>query len=182
TTPAAPPPHSPRPARPARPPGNRPHASSQPCRPPARRRPRPPASSPPPRPDAPSVPRPPRTPGAPSAAPSPARAPPPRRRTAGTARQHASPRHGEAAMTSDTASQIAYLARVLKAPALRDSAERLAATARENGWTHAEYLAACLEAEVATRSAHGAANRIRAAGFPARKNIEDFEFRHQRAV
>ena len=34
-------------------------------------------------------------------------------------------------MTSDTASQIAYLARVLKAPALRDSAERLAAAARE---------------------------------------------------
>ena len=75
-------------------------------------------------------------------------------------------------MTSDTASQIAYLARALKAPALRDSAERLAATAREAGWTHQEYLAACLEAEAATRSAHGAANRIRAAGFPARKTIE----------
>ena len=78
--------------------------------------------------------------------------------------------------SSDTASQIAYLARVLKAPALRDSAERLAAAARDGGWTHQEYLAACLEAEVATRSAHGAANRIRAAGFPARKTIEDFEF------
>jgi hypothetical protein len=37
-------------------------------------------------------------------------------------------------MTSDTASQIAYLARALKAPALRDSAGRLAATAREAGW------------------------------------------------
>ena len=64
-------------------------------------------------------------------------------------------------MTSDTASQIAYLARALKAPALRDSAGRLAATARDSGWTHQEYLAACLEAEVATRSAHGAENRIR---------------------
>ena len=83
---------------------------------------------------------------------------------------------------SDTAAQIAYLARVLKAPALRESAERLAATARENGWTHAEYLAACLEAEVATRSAHGAANRIGAAGFPARKTLEDFDFDHQRSV
>jgi hypothetical protein len=49
-------------------------------------------------------------------------------------------------MTSDTASQIAYLARVLKAPSLRDSAERLAAAARDGGWTHQEYLAACLEA------------------------------------
>lgn len=34
-------------------------------------------------------------------------------------------------MSSDTASQIAYLARVLKAPSLRDSAERLAAAARD---------------------------------------------------
>ncbi len=85
-------------------------------------------------------------------------------------------------MTSDTASQVAYLARVLKAPALRESAERLAAAARDGGWTHQEYLAACLEAEVATRAAHGAANRIRAAGFPARKTIEDFDFDHQRSV
>ena len=85
-------------------------------------------------------------------------------------------------MTSDTAAQIAYLARVLKAPALRDSAERLAERARTDGWTHQEYLAACLEAEAATRSAHGAQNRIRAAGFPARKTIEDFDFDHQRSV
>jgi len=85
-------------------------------------------------------------------------------------------------MTSDTASQIAYLARALKAPALRDSAERLAERARADGWTHQEYLAACLDAEVATRSAHGAANRTRAAGFPARKTIEDFDFDHQRSV
>jgi len=84
--------------------------------------------------------------------------------------------------SSDTASQIAYLARVLKAPALRDSAERLAAAARDSGWTHQEYLAACLEAEAATRSAHGAENRIRAAGFAARKTIEDFDFDHQRSV
>ena len=85
-------------------------------------------------------------------------------------------------MTSDTASQIAYLARILKAPALLESAARLAERARADGWTHQEYLAACLEAEAATRSAHGAANRIRAAGFPARKTIEDFDFDHQRSV
>ena len=84
--------------------------------------------------------------------------------------------------SSDTAAQIAYLARVLKAPALRESAERLAAAAQDGGWTHQEYLAACLEAEIATRSAHGAQNRIRAAGFPARKMIEDFDFDHQRSV
>ena len=85
-------------------------------------------------------------------------------------------------MTSDTGSQIAYLTRVLKAPALRESAGRLAERARADGWTHQEYLAACLEAEVATRGAHGAANRIRAAGFAARKTIEEFDFDHQRSV
>jgi DNA replication protein DnaC len=84
--------------------------------------------------------------------------------------------------SSDTASQIAYLTRALKAPALRDSAARLADRARTDGWTHQEYLAACLQAEVATRDAHGAEGRIRAAGFPARKTIEDFDFGHQRSV
>ena len=85
-------------------------------------------------------------------------------------------------MTGGTESQIAYLARVLKAPALRDSAGRLADRAKADGRTHQEYLAACLEAEVATRDAHGAENRIRAAGFAARKTIEDFGFDHQRPV
>ena len=46
---------------------------------------------------------------------------------------------------SDTASQIAYLARVLKAPALRESAERLAAAALDDGWTHQEYLVSAYE-------------------------------------
>ena len=55
-------------------------------------------------------------------------------------------------MTSDTASRIAYLTRVLKGPTLRDSAERLAERARADSWTHQEYLAACLEAEAATRA------------------------------
>jgi DNA replication protein DnaC len=85
-------------------------------------------------------------------------------------------------MTSDTASQIACLSRVLKAPALRESAQRLAGRAQADNWTHQEYLAACLEAEAATRSAHGAQNRIRAAAFPARKMIDDFDFDHQRSV
>lgn len=85
-------------------------------------------------------------------------------------------------MTDDPASQVAYLARVLKAPALAESSRRLAGTARDQEWSHGEYLAACLEAEVNARAAHGAQNRIRAAGFPARKTIEDFDFDHQRSV
>ncbi|MGH3468001.1 MAG: IS21-like element helper ATPase IstB [Thermocrispum sp.] len=82
----------------------------------------------------------------------------------------------------DVTSELAYLTRALKAPALRDAAARLADNAREQGWTHEEYLAACLQREVATRDAHGAEGRIKAAGFSARKTIEDFDFDHQRSA
>jgi hypothetical protein len=71
-------------------------------------------------------------------------------------------------MTSDTTmSQLAYLTRALRAPAIRDSAHRLAETAREHGWSHEDYLAAVLDREVAARAAHGADARIRRAGFGA---------------
>ena len=76
-----------------------------------------------------------------------------------------------------TASQLAYLTRVLRAPAIRDSLERLADTAREEGWSHEEYLAAVLGREVAAREAHGAEARIRRAGLP-RKTLEEFDFAH----
>ena len=99
------------------------------------------------------------------------------------ARQDPHPRdHGAAAMTTDTASQIAYLARVLKAPALRDSAERLADAPAPTAGPTRNTSPPAWKSEVATRSAHGADNRIRAAGFPARKTIEDFDFDHQRSV
>ncbi|MER6217510.1 hypothetical protein ABT213_26095 [Streptomyces sp. NPDC001674] len=60
----------------------------------------------------------------------------------------------------DVTSEIAYLTRALKAPALRDSVGRLADRARAEGWTHEEYLAACLQREVAARDSHGAEGRI----------------------
>jgi DNA replication protein DnaC len=66
----------------------------------------------------------------------------------------------------------------LRAPAIRDSAQRLADTAREQGWTHEDYLAAVLSREVAARDAHGAEARVRRAGLPARKTLEDFDFTH----
>jgi DNA replication protein DnaC len=50
------------------------------------------------------------------------------------------------------------------------------------GWTHEDYLAAVLEREVSARSASGAQLRIRAAGFPARKTLEDFDFDAQPAI
>src|ERR1700730_11624373 len=77
---------------------------------------------------------------------------------------------------------IAYLCRALKAPALSASFERLGERARAENWSHEEFLAACLEREVASRQDHGGENRIRAARFPARKSLEDFDFDHQRSL
>ncbi|WP_405089062.1 ATP-binding protein [Microbispora sp. NBC_01389] len=42
--------------------------------------------------------------------------------------------------------------------------------------------AACLQREVAARESHGGEARIRAARFPARKALEDFDFDHQRSL
>lgn len=78
--------------------------------------------------------------------------------------------------------QIHYLASALKAPRITESAARLADHARDSGWTHEDYLAAVLDREVAARHASGAQLRIRAAGFPARKALEEFDWDAQPAV
>src|SRR5436190_933986 len=80
------------------------------------------------------------------------------------------------------ASELAYLTRALKAPSLAGAVERLAERARAESWTHEEFPAACLQREVAAREAHGGEGRIRAARFPARKSLEDFDFDHQRSL
>ena len=77
---------------------------------------------------------------------------------------------------------LAYLCRALKAPTLARSVERLGERARADGWSHEEFLAACLEREVAARQSTGGEIRIRAARFPARKTLEDFDFDHQRSL
>jgi DNA replication protein DnaC len=82
----------------------------------------------------------------------------------------------------DVTSEIAYLTRALKAPSLAAAAARLAERARAEDWAYEEFLAACLQREVAAREAHGGEGRIRAARFPARKTIEDFDFDHQRSL
>jgi DNA replication protein DnaC len=70
----------------------------------------------------------------------------------------------------DLTSELAYLTRALKAPALRDAVSRLAARARAESWTHEEFLAACLQREVSARESHGGEGRIRAARFPPAKH------------
>src|SRR6187200_777227 len=82
----------------------------------------------------------------------------------------------------DLTAEITFLTRALKAPTLRESVARLAERAREESWTHEEFLAACLQREVSARESHGGEGRIRAAGFPARKSVEEFDFDHNRGL
>ena len=82
----------------------------------------------------------------------------------------------------DVRSELAYLSRALKAPSLADSIDRLAERARAESWTHEEFLAACLQREVAARESHGGEGRIRGARFPSRKSLEEFDFEHQRSL
>ena len=82
----------------------------------------------------------------------------------------------------DVAAEVAFLTRALKAPTLREAVPRLAERARAEGWSHEEYLAACLQREVAARESHGGEGRIRAARFPARKSLEEFDFDHARGL
>jgi hypothetical protein len=69
----------------------------------------------------------------------------------------------------DMTGEIAYLTQALKAPTLRDSAARLAERARSESWSHEEYLAACLQREVAARDAHGGEGR---SGLPGSRPVK----------
>jgi DNA replication protein DnaC len=82
----------------------------------------------------------------------------------------------------DLTAELVFLTWALKAPSLREAAGRLAERARAEGWSHEEFLAACLRREVAARESHGGEGRIRAARFPARKSLEEFDFDHARGL
>src|SRR5689334_24230908 len=82
----------------------------------------------------------------------------------------------------DLTAEVAFLTRALKAPTLRESVRRLAERARAESWSHEEFLVACLQREVSARESHGGEGRIRAARFPARKSLEEFNFEHARGL
>src|SRR3954462_108644 len=82
----------------------------------------------------------------------------------------------------DVISEVAFLTRALKAPTLREAVPRLAERARTEGWSHEEYLVACLQREVSARESHGGEGRIRAARLPARKSLEEFDYEHARGL
>jgi len=82
----------------------------------------------------------------------------------------------------DVTAEVAFLTRALKAPTLRESVARLAERARSESWSHEEFLVACLQREVSARESHGGEGRIRAARFPARKSVEEFDYEHARSL
>ena len=75
-------------------------------------------------------------------------------------------------------SMIAYLTRVLKTPTIGVFWHELAAQARDENWSHEEYLAALLQRQVADRESKGTVMRIRTAHFPQVKPLEDFNLDH----
>jgi DNA replication protein DnaC len=79
-------------------------------------------------------------------------------------------------------SELTHLFRALKAPAAARATPKLAERAREEDWPHERFLEAVLSTEVASRESHGGESRIKAARFPARKTLEEFDFTFQRSV
>lgn len=67
-------------------------------------------------------------------------------------------------------------ARPLKMPGLARAFEGLARQAREEGWTHEEYLYEVLAAELTSRANSAIKQRLHAARFPEHKPIDSFDF------
>ncbi|MFH1176768.1 MAG: IS21-like element helper ATPase IstB [Acidobacteriota bacterium] len=72
--------------------------------------------------------------------------------------------------------QIKLYAKELKMPGLAVAFEEIARDASKAGRSHLEALAACLAAEVVSRTEHRLAARLKGARFPALKSFEGFDF------
>src|SRR5215217_3492480 len=78
--------------------------------------------------------------------------------------------------------ELSHLFRQLKAPAAARALPKLADRAREEQWSYERFAEALLSTEVSSRESHGGESRIKAARFPARKTLEEFDFTFQRSV
>ena len=81
-----------------------------------------------------------------------------------------------------TSSELNHLFRQLKAPAAARALPKLAERARSEEWSYERFTEALLSTEVASSDSHGGESRIKAARFPARKTLEEFDFTFQRSV
>jgi IstB-like ATP binding protein len=64
----------------------------------------------------------------------------------------------------------------------KPSVPALADRAREESWSYERFAEALLSTEVSSRESHGGESRIKAARFPIRKTLEEFDFTYQRSV
>ena len=78
--------------------------------------------------------------------------------------------------------ELAHLFRALKAPAAARALPKLAERAREEQWSYERFAEVLLSTEVSSRESHGGESRIKAARFPARKTLEEFDFTFQRSA
>src|SRR4051812_23044976 len=78
--------------------------------------------------------------------------------------------------------RLPYLWSKLNAPRVLERLDQTAAKARHEAWPYEQFLEVLLEAEVFARDASGARTRVRSAQFPARKTLEDFDWRAQPAA
>lgn len=81
-----------------------------------------------------------------------------------------------------TASELGHLFRSLKAPAAARALPKLAERARAEEWSYERFAEVLLSTERSSREAHGGEARIRAARFPGRKTLDDFDWTFQRSV
>jgi len=81
-----------------------------------------------------------------------------------------------------SAAELTHLFRALKAPAAARALPKLADRARSEEWSYERFAEALLSTEHASREAHGGEGRIKAARFPARKTLDEFDFTFQRSV
>jgi DNA replication protein DnaC len=79
-------------------------------------------------------------------------------------------------------SELAHLFRALKAPAAARALPKLADRARHEDWSFEQFAAALLKTDVDSRDSHGGQGRIKAARFPARKTLEEFDFAFQTSI
>src|SRR3954468_10682344 len=79
-------------------------------------------------------------------------------------------------------SELVHLFRQLKAPAAARALPKLADRARSEEWSYEHFAATLLKTETDSRDSHGGQARIKAARFPARKTLEEFDFAFQTSI
>jgi len=78
--------------------------------------------------------------------------------------------------------ELTHLFRAMKTPAAARALPKLCERARQEEWSYERFTEALLSTEIASRDASGGEQRIKAARFPARKTLEEFDFTFQRSI